>query len=77
MGGAVAGMGVMGLDSEDEGEEGEAGEEPAYGDDRATAQEPRGAEREVGSWTAEAEERKSEKKAAGKKSKGKGKVKGR
>ena len=78
MGGAVAGMGVMGLDSEDEeGEEGEEGVEPAYDDDRATAREPRGTEREVGSWTAEAEERKSEKKAAGKKSKGKGKVKGR
>ena len=78
MGGAVAGMGVMGLDSEDEeGEEGEEGEEPAYDDDRATAREPRGAEREVGSWTAEARERKSEKKAAGKKAKGKGKVKGR
>lgn len=33
--------------------------------------------REVGSWTAEAGERKSEKKAVGKKAKGKGKVKGR
>ena len=81
MGGAVAGMGVMGLDSEDEegeeGEEGGEGEEPAYDDDRATAREPRGTEREVGSWTAEAGERKSEKKAVGKKAKGKGKVKGR
>ena len=74
MGGAVAGMGIMGLDSSDEeGEEGEEGEEAT--DDRATAQEPRGTERQVGSWTATAEERK--KKAAGKKPKGKGKVKGR
>ena len=71
MGSAVAGMGALDVDtSDDEGEEGEGA-----ADDRATAQEPRGAERQVGSWTAAAEERK--KKAAGKKAKGKGNVKGR
>jgi hypothetical protein len=83
MGGAVAGMGALDVDSSDdgEGEEGEEGEEGAPSDDRATAREPRGAERrggkerQVGSWTTAEEERKAGRKPGGKKAKGKGKAK--